>query len=72
MRHMTSQQTGLRVASVVFALFAIGHIVRLVTRARVTVGHYHVPMMVSVIALFVAGALCIWLWRLSSRGIWTR
>ncbi len=68
MRGMNSQRTGLRVASVVFALFAIGHILRLVNRARVTVGHYHVPLMVSIIALIVAGALCIWLWRLSSRG----
>jgi hypothetical protein len=69
MRGMNSQRTGLRVASVVFALFAIGHILRLVNRGRVTVGHYHVPMAVSVVALLVAGALCIWLWRLSSRGI---
>lgn len=66
---MNSQRIGLRLASVVFALFAIGHIVRLANRAPVTVGHYHVPMAVSVIALLIAGALCIWLWRLSSRGI---
>jgi hypothetical protein len=66
---MNSQWTGLRVASVVFALFAIGHIVRLVTRARVIVGHYHVPMVASVVALLIVGALSIWLWRLSSRGI---
>ncbi|HYY14766.1 MAG TPA: hypothetical protein VE758_10080 [Chthoniobacterales bacterium] len=65
---MNSQRTGLRVASVVFALFAIGHIVRLINHARVTVGHYHVPMAVSVVALLIAGALCIWLWQLS-RGI---
>jgi hypothetical protein len=65
---MNSQKTGLRVASVVFAIFAIGHIVRLLNHARVTVGTYHMPMGISVAALIIAGALCVWLWRLSSSG----
>lgn len=65
---MNSQKAGLRVASVVFAIFAIGHIVRLLNHARVTVGTYHLPMGVSVVALIIAGALSVWLWRLSSSG----
>lgn len=64
---MNSPRTGLRVASVLFAIFAIGHIIRLVNQARVTVGTAEVPMAVSIVALVVGGALCIWLWRLSSR-----
>jgi uncharacterized membrane protein YecN with MAPEG domain len=64
---MTSQQTGLRVASVVFGIFAIGHIVRLVKHAQVTFGSTEIPMGVSWVALIVATLLCIWLWRLSSR-----
>ena len=67
MPDMTSQQTGLRVASVVFGIFAIGHIVRLVKQAQVTVGSTEIPMGASWVALIVAAVLSIWLWRLSSR-----
>jgi hypothetical protein len=64
---MNSQTTGLRVASIVFALFAVGHILRLIKHAQVTVGTHHAPMWVSVIALIIAGGLSIWMWRLSSK-----
>jgi hypothetical protein len=64
---MNSQRTGLRVASILFALFAIGHLLRLLKQAQVTVGTLTIPMGVSWIALIVAAVLCIWLWRLSSR-----
>ena len=47
---MSSQASGLRVASLIFALFAIGHVVRLVKQAQVTVGTYQIPMWVSVVA----------------------
>ena len=63
---MNSQRTGLRIASVIFAIFAIGHIVRLFNHAKVTVGTHVMPMGVSWVALIVAAVLCIWLWRLSS------
>ena len=65
---MNSPQTGLRVASVVFGIFAIGHIVRLLKHAQVTVGSIEIPMGLSWVALLVAAVLSIWLWRLSSRG----
>jgi hypothetical protein len=64
---MNSQRTGLRVASILFAIFAIGHLVRLIKNVQVTVGTHPIPMGVSWIALIVAAILCIWLWRLSSR-----
>ena len=63
---MSSQSSGLRVASVIFALFAVGHVVRLVKQAQVTVGTYPIPMWVSVIALIIAAILSTWMWRLSS------
>jgi hypothetical protein len=64
---MNSQTTGLRVASIVFALFALGHILRLIKHAQVTVGTHHIPMVVSVVALIIAAGLSIWMWRLSSK-----
>jgi hypothetical protein len=63
---MSSQASGLRVASVIFALFAIGHVVRLVKQAQVTVGTYQIPMWASVVALTIAAILSTWMWRLSS------
>jgi hypothetical protein len=63
---MSSQASALRVASVIFALFAIGHVLRLVKQAQVTVGTYQVPMWASVVALIIAAILSTWMWRLSS------
>jgi hypothetical protein len=64
---MNSQRTGLRVASIIFGIFAIGHLLRLINHAEVTVGTHTISMGVSWIALIVAAILCIWMWRLSSK-----
>jgi hypothetical protein len=63
---MNSPGTGLRVASVLFGIFAIGHLLRLINQARVTVGTLTIPMGLSWIALILAAFLCFWLWRLAS------
>jgi hypothetical protein len=63
---MNSPKTGLRVASVFFGIFAIGHLLRLINHAQVTVGTLTIPMGLSWIALIVAAVLCVWLWRLAS------
>jgi hypothetical protein len=64
---MNSPKTGLRVASIVFCIFGIGHLLRLINDVQVTVGTHMIPIGVSWIALFIAVILCVWLWRLSSR-----
>lgn len=70
MRRMNSPTTGLRAASVLFGIFAIAHLFRLITHTQVTVGTHSIPMGVSWIALLIAAILCIWFWRLSNlRGI---
>jgi uncharacterized membrane protein YecN with MAPEG domain len=67
---MNSPTTGLRVASIIFGIFAVGHLLRLISHAQVTVGTHTIPMGLSWIALIIAAILCIWMWRLSSlRGI---
>jgi uncharacterized membrane protein YecN with MAPEG domain len=63
---MNSPTTGLRVASIIFGIFAIGHLLRLIKHAQVTVGTHTIPMGLSWVALIVAAILCIWLWRLAS------
>ena len=62
---MNSPKTGLRVASVFFRIFAIGHLLRLINQAQVTVGTLTISMGVNWIALIVAAILCVWLWRLA-------
>jgi hypothetical protein len=64
---MNSPTTGLRVASIIFALFALGHLLRLIKHAQVTVGTHTIPIGVSWVALIVAAILSIWMWRLASR-----
>jgi hypothetical protein len=66
-RRMNSPKTGLRVASIIFGIFAIGHLLRLIKNAQVIVGSHTIPMGLSWVALIVAAILCIWLWRLASR-----
>ena len=69
-RCMNSPTTGLRVASIIFGILAIGHVLRLITHAQVTLGTHTIPMGLSWVALIVAAILCIWMWRLSNlRGI---
>jgi uncharacterized membrane protein YecN with MAPEG domain len=63
---MNSQRIGLRVASILFGLFAILHVYRLINQIPVMVGSQQVPMGVSWVALIVAAILCIWFWRLAS------
>jgi hypothetical protein len=63
---MNSQRTGLRVAAVIFAIFAIGHVVRLFKHAKVMVATHQIPLEVSWVALIIAAVLSIWMWRLSS------
>jgi len=63
---MNSQRNGLRIASVIFAIFAIGHAVRLFKHAKVMVATHVIPIEVSWVALIIGAVLCVWMWRLSS------
>lgn len=63
---MNSQRTGLRIASLIFALVAIFHVLRLVRHTVVMVGSHTVPMGLSWVAAIVGAVLCIWTWRLSA------
>jgi uncharacterized membrane protein YecN with MAPEG domain len=62
---MNSQETGLRVASVFFGIFAIAHLLRLINQTPVMLGSHQISMGLSWVALIVAALLCVWLWRLA-------
>ena len=61
---VTSQVTGLRVASVVFGLMAVAQLVRLVIRPEVLVSGYSMPLWPSVLAFVILGGLSLWMWKL--------
>ena len=62
---MKSQILGLRIASVIFGLISIAHLMRLIIRPEVLVGGYLVPLWPSVPAFLILGGLSLWLWRLA-------
>lgn len=63
---MNSQRTGLRVASLIFGVFTIVHVVRLVNHFTVQIGDKVIPQGASWIFAIVGALLCIWMWRLAS------
>jgi hypothetical protein len=62
---MSSQMTGLRVASVVFGLMAVAQLVRLVLRPEVFVAGYPMPVWPSVLGAIILGGLSLWMWTLA-------
>lgn len=63
---MNSQRTPLRVGSLIFAIVAIGHALRLFRQSQVIIGSHFIPMWVSWVALIGAAVVCIWMWRSAS------
>lgn len=50
------------IASIVFMLVCVAHIVRLVLKVDVTVNGFHVPLCISVAGVVVTGILSVLLW----------
>jgi len=51
------------VAAIVFWLIALGQLLRVILRVRVTAGSHDISLWPSAVAFVVLGALGIWLWR---------
>jgi uncharacterized membrane protein len=64
-RMMNSQKIGLRVASLLFALFALGHLLRLLNHAQVIVGAQTIPLWISAPVAVIAALVSFWMWKLS-------
>jgi len=62
---MKTQITGLRVASVVFGLFAVGQLMRVLMRPDVIVAGHLLPLWPSVLAVIIFASLSLWLWKLT-------
>jgi hypothetical protein len=62
---MNSQKVGLRVASLLFALFALGHLLRLLKHTHVVLGSHTIPLWISAPIAVIAALLSLWLWKLA-------
>jgi hypothetical protein len=68
MREIKDKNLGLKTASVIFCFVAIAHLLRLFIGFEVVIGAWNVPLWVSGVGLVMAGALVVWLFRLSRDG----
>ena len=57
-------RTYIQVTGVVFAIVALAHLARLLLDWPAQVAGWVVPIWISWIAILIAGALCIWAFRL--------
>jgi hypothetical protein len=64
---MNCQALGLRVASVVFGIMCLGHLLRIIVHLDMRVGGYIIHRRWSGVAVIVLAALCVWLWTLASK-----
>lgn len=63
---MNSQKVGLHVAALLFALFALGHLFRLVNQTQVIIGSQTIPLWISAPIALVAALLSLWMWKLAA------
>jgi uncharacterized membrane protein len=57
----------LRVAGFIFALVALGHLLRIIYEVKINVAEYVLPMSVSYIGFIVTLVLSIWMFLASSK-----
>jgi uncharacterized membrane protein len=62
---MNSPASGLRVASLIFAVVALAQLVRFLAQAQVTIGSHTIPVWISALLALVAAVLSLWMWKLS-------
>jgi hypothetical protein len=56
-----------RVSGLVFALLALGHLLRTVRRWPLLIAGHPIPAVVSLLVVVVAGGMAVWAWRVLSR-----
>lgn len=62
---MNSPAFGLRVASLIFAVIALVHLIRVLAQTQITIGSQPIPVWISVPAVVIAALLSLWMWKLS-------
>ncbi len=55
------------ISGLIFALVAVGHIIRVMYNLSFVIGTWNAPMWLSWAALFAASAMCVWAVSLATR-----
>jgi len=62
---MLSKNLGLHIASFIFGVVAVIHLLRLVTAAPVSISGWLLPIWINVLGCIGSSFLCFWLWKLA-------
>lgn len=57
----------LRVSAAIFLLVSILHLVRVVLRIPVTIGHFNIPLRFSILGFTVPLLLAVWMFSISKK-----
>ncbi|MGH7499346.1 MAG: hypothetical protein ACREL3_10900, partial [Gemmatimonadales bacterium] len=57
-------RTYVRLSGVLFALVALGHLVRVLAHWPLLIANYPLPALASVVVLAVTAGMSVWAWRL--------
>ena len=57
-----------QVSGVLFALVAVGHLVRVLARWPLLIGGRPLPALASLVVALLAGAMSVWAWRTLAAG----
>jgi len=58
-----TMRTYVKVSGVLFALVALGHLVRVLARWPLLIDGRPLPALASLVVVLVAGAMSVWAWR---------
>jgi hypothetical protein len=61
-------RTYVRVSGVLFALVALGHLVRVLAHWPLLIGGRPLPALASLVVALAAGAMSVWAWRTLAGG----
>jgi hypothetical protein len=56
-----------RISGLLFALVALGHVVRTLRRWPLLIGGHPIPAVVSLVVAVLAGSMAFWAWRVLSQ-----
>lgn len=62
-----NKNIALKVSGIVFAIVALGHLIRVIYHSHIVVSGYTIPMEVSYIGFVIALALSIWMFIASRK-----
>jgi hypothetical protein len=60
-------RTYVQVSGTLFALFALGHLLRVIRHWPLLIAGYSLPVLASIVVLLVMGFMAFWAWRLLSQ-----